>query len=123
MKLMVQLLPDRVGSPLSVNSLKRDLQIAYATIISLTQRSVSLSSATCGQKKLEVDFCIVRDGRPWLLAECKSNQESISPALKKMAALFPKAQAFQLTTKKIDKRPPGQRVRVIHVEKFLSMWV
>ncbi len=30
----------------------------------------------------EVDFVVVRDGKPWFLAEVKSNDERISPALK-----------------------------------------
>jgi predicted AAA+ superfamily ATPase len=32
MKLLVELLPDRLGSPLSINSLREDLQVAYATV-------------------------------------------------------------------------------------------
>jgi len=31
-KLLVELLPDRVGSPLSINSLREDLRVAYATV-------------------------------------------------------------------------------------------
>lgn len=31
--------------------------------------------------KREVDFCIIRDGKPWFLVEVKQKEESLSPAL------------------------------------------
>ena len=29
----------------------------------------------------EVDFLVARDGKPWLLAECKTSETALSPAL------------------------------------------
>jgi len=72
--------------------------------------------------KEEVDFCLVRKGRPWMLVECKSGSRTISKALRKFAALFPEAQAFQLTSAAIDRTVPGTRIRHINVERFLSMF-
>lgn len=185
MQLMLELLPDRVGSLLSVNSLKEDLQVAYATVRSWMQIAMQLylcfsitpyskriaRSTQKAQKvylydwirvadpgarlenvvalhllkachfwtdtavgdfrlhylrtkeKLEVDFCIVRDGAPWMLVECKSNQRSVSPSIYKMAALFPEAQAIQLTMQDVDRMVPGHNIRVMNVERFLSMFI
>lgn len=33
------------------------------------------------KQQREVDFCIVRDGKPWFLVEVKSSRDSLSPAL------------------------------------------
>jgi len=184
-KLLVELLPARVGSPLSVNSLKEDLQVAYATIRDWLQvlenlyicfrvppysrdlaRALSKESkwylmdwipvADSGKQlenivavhlqkachfwtdlayglfelcyirtkeREEVDFCIVRDKKPWMLVECKSNDTSLSKTLRKFSARFPEALAFQTTTSDMDRLVPGTNVRIINVEKFLSMFV
>lgn len=185
MKLLVDLLPERVGSPLSINSLKQDLQVAYATIRdwitilknlyltfqvppysknisrSLTKESkyylydwlpikapgpllenvvaVHLLKA-CHfwtdtgkgvfelqyirtREKLEVDFCIVRDKKIWMLIECKSNDASLSPALKKMAEQFPQVPAFQLTLKNENRKIPGTKLCIMNTEKFLSQLI
>lgn len=185
MKLLIELLPDRVGSPLSVNSLKEDLQVAYATVrewlmvakhlyicfgiapfarniaraltkeqkiylfdwMPVTNPGARLENLVAvhllklchfwtdtavghfklryirTKEKREVDFCVLRDQRPWMLVECKSNQSAIEPALQTMAAQFPKALAFQLTTKPMDRKVPGTNIRVLNVERFLSMGI
>lgn len=105
-KLLVELLPDRVGSPLSINSLREDL---------LKEPKMYL--------KDEVDFCVLRDRKPFWLIECKSNDTAISPALQTMSEKFPKAKAFQLTLQDIDKINPATQIRLIQTEKFLSMLV
>lgn len=185
MRVLVELLPERVGSPLSVNSLREDLQVAYATVrnwmlvlqhlyvcfgvapyatriarglskeqkvylfdwIPVVEPGARLENLVAvhllkachlwtdtaqgrfdlryirTKDKLEVDFCVLREQRPWLLVECKSNQSAIAPALYKMAEHFPKAQAFQLTTQDVDRQIPGTTIRLINVERFLSMLV
>lgn len=182
-KLLVELLPDRVGSPLSVNSLREDLQVAYATVrdwmsvlrnlyicfsvlpfsknvarslikepkvylmdwTSISDDGARLENVvavhllkTCDfwtdigkgvfelryirtKDKQEVDFCVLRDQKPFWLIECKSSDTAISPALQTWAAQFKNASAFQLTTKETDRVVPGSGVRLIQTEKFLSM--
>lgn len=44
----------------------------------------------------EVDFCIVRDGKPWFLAEVKKNDSSLSPALRHFQEQTKAAHAFQI---------------------------
>lgn len=183
-KLLVELLPGRVGSPLSVNSLREDLQVGYATVRdwmavlqnlyicfrvppysrnisrSLTKESkyylfdwlpikdqgpllenivaIHLQKAChywtdlahdvfdlCylrTREKQEVDFCIVRNGKPWMLVECKSQGTSISKALRKFADMFENAAAYQLTTADADRIIPGSRIRLMNIETFLSMF-
>lgn len=185
MKLLLELLPDRVASPLSINSLKEDIQVAYATVrdwmeitrqlyitFAISPYSKNIARALTKERKyylfdwypvedpgaklenivalhllkachfwtdtaidhfeltyirtkekLELDFCLLRNKKPWILVECKSNQTAISPALKKIAEKFPKASAYQLTLKDIDRKIPGTQIRIINVEKFLSMLV
>ncbi len=184
-KLLVELLPGRVGSPLSINSLREDLQVAYATVrewITVLQnlyicfrvppyskniaRSLTkeakyylfdwLPIVNSGpllenivavhlqkvchfwtdlaydkfelcyirtREKKEVDFCIVREGKPWMLVECKSQSTALSGVLKKFAAQFPSAMAFQLTIADVDRVVPGYNIRIMNVEKFLSMFI
>ena len=184
-KLLVELLPGRVGSPLSINSLREDLQIAYATVRdwiivlqnlyicfkvppysrdiarALTRESkyylfdwlpiankgpllenivaIHLQKAchfwtdlACGvfdlcyirtKEKEEVDFCVVRDGKPWMLVECKSQSTSVSKSLRKFSNRFPNALAFQTTTSNEDRLVPGTNIRIINIEKFCAMFV
>ncbi len=184
-KLLVELLPDRVASPLSVNSLREDLQVAYATVrdwISVLQSlficfaippyskkiarsllkepkiylmdwtGIADSGArlenvvavhllkTCNywtdigkglfelryirtKDKQEVDFCVLRDHKPFWLIECKSNETTISPTLRNLIEQFPKASAFQLTLQDVDRKIPAHPIRLIQVERFLSMLV
>ena len=184
-KLLIGLLPGRVGSPLSINSLREDLQVAYATVRawmavlqnlfvcfrvppyshnisrSLVKESkyylydwlpienqgplienivaVHLQKAChywtdlaydrfelCyirTREKQEVDFCIVRENKPWMLVECKSRHTSISKTLRKFADRFSDALAYQVTSADVDRVAPGSRIRLINVEKFLSMFV
>jgi len=184
-KLLIGLLPGKVGSPLSINSLREDLQVAYATVRewmavlqnlyvcfrvppysrnisrSLTKESkyylfdwlpiekqgplienivaVHLQKAChywtdlaydrfelCyirTREKQEVDFCVVRGNEPWMLVECKSRHTTISKALRKFAGLFPGAKAFQITLADVDRVVPGSRIRLMNVERFLSMLV
>jgi hypothetical protein len=48
------------------------------------------------KEKHEVDFLVVRDGKPWFLAEVKHHEESISPALKFYQDQLKAPFAFQL---------------------------
>jgi len=48
------------------------------------------------KEKREVDFLVVRDGKPWFLAEVKHHEESISPILKFYQDQLKAPYAFQL---------------------------
>ena len=48
------------------------------------------------KEKHEVDFLVVRDGKPWFLAEVKHHEESVSPALKLYQDQLKAPFAFQL---------------------------
>lgn len=185
-RLLIELLPLRVGSPLSIHSLKEDLQVAYATVRewvtvlkhlyvcfqvppyskniarSLTKESKYylydwLSIEDAGARlenivavhlqkachywtdtaqgffelcyirtkdKLEVDFCILRDKKPWMLVECKSGETNLAPSFKKIQdQLGGKIPAYQLTTQNIDRKILLTSCRIMNVEKFLSMFV
>ena len=40
------------------------------------------------KEKREVDFCVLLDGKPWLLVECKTGESEVSPSLKRFASAF-----------------------------------
>jgi hypothetical protein len=48
------------------------------------------------KEKREVDFVVVRDGKPWFLAEVKHHEEEMSPALKLFQSQINAPFAFQL---------------------------
>lgn len=50
------------------------------------------------KEKYEVDFLVVRDGKPWFLAEAKHRDESLNPALKRYQDQVGAPFAFQVTT-------------------------
>ena len=49
------------------------------------------------KEKREVDFLVARDGRPWILAEVKYSDESLSPSLKRYQDQLGAPFAFQVT--------------------------
>lgn len=185
MVLLADLIPEKVASPLSIQSLKEDMQAAYASVRSWVMlletvydcfkvppyarsivRSLRKESkyylfdwtrvrdpgarlenlVACHLLKLchywtdvaegkfdlyyirtrdqlEIDFCVVLDGKPFMLVECKSNASAVSPTLLRFSEKFPQARAYQLTLDKTDRKIPGTQVRVINTEKFLAMWM
>jgi hypothetical protein len=48
------------------------------------------------KRKQEVDFVVIRDGKPWMLVEVKSGQGQITPALRYFQAATKAPHAFQL---------------------------
>jgi len=184
-EVLAEILPQKVGSPLSLNSLREDLSVAYASIRSwvrvleavyycfrikpyaknivrslkkepklyvfditkIKDEGIRLENLVAlhllkvcqfwtdtavgefelcyirNKQKEEVDFCLLREGEPWMLVECKSQKTAVSSTLKKFSDLFPKAWCFQLTLKNTDKKILGTKIRLISVEKFLSMFI
>jgi predicted AAA+ superfamily ATPase len=183
LRVLADLLPERVGSPLSMNSLREDVGVAYATVrdwigvlealyhvllvrpwagrLTRTLRAepkLYLSDAlpvesvgprrenlaalhllkACHfwtdtaqgefslhflrtKEKEEVDFVVVRDRRPWMLVECKSDEKEPAPALRKFAALLGTKLNFQLVAVPgHDRAYPEPRIRVLDYDRFFS---
>ena len=178
---LLLLLPKRVGSILSVNSLKEDLQVAHNTITSwlktferlyitytLDPHTAKLQRAIHKEKKLylwdwsqipdesarfenmvashlwkavqtwrdlgmgdfelkflrdrdrrEVDFCILKNHKPWILVEAKLSETQAAEPLLYFANRL-KVPAFQLTDKKnVERKTAG--VFVLSAERFLPL--
>ena len=73
------------------------------------------------REKREVDFLITRDKAPWMLVECKSRSESLSPHLLYYKNILKSPLNFQLVdSKTCDKKHRLKNIRVIGYEKFFS---
>lgn len=187
---LLDLLPERVGSLLSYNSLREDVQVAYATvrdwvllaeslyfgffvrpyskkikrsllaepklylfdILQLPKNSgARIENLTAlhllkscqfwtdsaqgvfelnfvrDKEKREVDFLIVRDKRPWMLVECKSNEKTVSKNLLYFSEVLRPAYNIQLILdQKFDrsfKLPDKREIRIMGYENFLSRLV
>lgn len=188
LRVMVELLPERVGSLLSLNALREDVGIAFGTakawlsvleslyyaftirpftgrvarslraepklylydVLQIPREAAGarLENLTAlhllkachywtdtaegafelrflrDKEKREVDFVVLRDRKPWLLVECKSNETDPAPALLHWMKHFPGVPAFQLTTKPHHRSFPGHGgLRVVSYEKFLAALV
>jgi uncharacterized protein len=185
LKLLVQLLPTKVGSPFSVNSLRENLSVAYATLRDWTKvlealyvhfevlpYSQKLSRMLIAEPKIylfdgsqiptkgsqlenlvalhllkaahfwtdsaqgefslhylrnkekkEVDFCLVQDGLPKVLIECKSGETQIAEALISFSKLLKTTLNFQL----VDipgycRHYPQLNTTVVAYDLFLSLF-
>lgn len=188
LRVLADLLPERVGSPLSVNALREDVGAAYATVrewlsvfealyhcflvrpyasrvarairqapklylfdilqVPASSMGARLENLTAlhllkachywtdtaaGEFDLryvrdkegrEVDFLILRDGKPWLMVECKSGDIEPSPALERFRRQLGVTRAFQLVTRAgYDREYPALSLRVVSYERFLAGWV
>lgn len=184
-RVLIDLLPERIGSLLSVNSLREDVGKAYATVRSwlgvldvlyysftirpyarrLTralraepklylfdtlripeelgskrlenQVALHLLKACCfwtdtaqgewdlrfvrTKEKREVDFLLLRDGKPWMLLECQSGETEPVRDLVAFTRLLEPAHSVQLVCdESVDRSYPEHRVRVMGYERFLS---
>jgi predicted AAA+ superfamily ATPase len=73
------------------------------------------------KERREVDFLVLRDGRPWLLAEARSDDTAPSAALRHFSALLRPAHAVQLVARPgFDREYPAFGIRVIEYERFFS---
>lgn len=185
LRVLADLLPERVGSLLSVNSLREDVGAAYATVRSWLQVFEALyhcffvppyakriSRAIRAMPKLylydtltipgdasasrfenlaalhllkachfwtdaaygafdlrfirdkqrrEVDFLVLREGRPWMLVECKSGDTDPSPALLYFQSQLGGTRAFQLVRRPgYDRLYTKTNVRVMDYERFFA---
>lgn len=73
------------------------------------------------KEKAEVDFCVIRDQKVWLLVECKSGETSLSPHLVKFTQELKPAWSFQLVEDlNYDKTHAQYGIRVTSLEKFCA---
>jgi uncharacterized protein len=69
------------------------------------------------KEQREVDFLVVRDGIPWLLVECQSDEIEPSPALARFAA-----QLGIRTRPGYERLYAATGLRVLSHERFLAGW-
>jgi hypothetical protein len=184
-RVLMELLPERVGSLLSVNSLREDVGKAYATVRSwlgvldilyycftIRPYSKKLSRALKAEPKLylydilripsehaarrlenlaalhllkacsfwtdsaqgefdlrfirdrekrEVDFLVLRDGKPWMAVECKSGQKEPDENLERFSRILKPVHSIQLVTdENHDRYYAESGIRVMGYQKFLS---
>jgi uncharacterized protein len=185
LRVLADLLPERVGSLLSVNALREDIGVAYGTVRAWLQvfealyhcflvrpwtkrvaravrtapklylydtlaippaaASARLENLTAlhllkachywtdvahgefelrfvrDKEQREVDFVVVRDGKPWLLVESKSNDIQPAATLVRFRERLAAPHAFQLVRRPgYDRAYPQLDVRVIDHERFLA---
>ena len=183
MRVLVDLLPSRVGSLLSVNSLREDVGVAYATVrdwigvlealyhcflirpwagrlsralkaepklylydvLPIGSRPARVENVTAlhllkachfwtdaahgsfdlrfvrTREKKEVDFAVIRDGRPWMLVECKSGTLEPTPPLIGFARALGTRLNYQLVDSRgHDREFPEKGVRVMDYRRFLA---
>ena len=185
LRVLADLLPERVGSLLSINALREDIGVAFGTVrawiqvfealyhcflikpwskrvhravhavpklylydilsIPASAHSARLENLTAlhllkachywtdaaygdfdlrfvrDKEQREVDFLVTRDGKPWCLIECKSNDTQPSPALLRFRDQLAVPRAFQLVRKQgYDREYPQLMTRVIDHERFLA---
>ena len=75
--------------------------------------------------KREVDFCVTKDGNPWLLLEVKTSEKAISPALIHYSELLRPEFSIQLLPEGASRREQyttqGMRILMIPIDEFLSV--
>jgi len=185
LRVLAELLPERVGSLLSINALREDVGVAHVTVqgwlrvfeslyhcffvrpyaqrvarairaapklylfdvlqIPIANRAARLENVTAlhllkacdywtdlahgefelrfvrDKEQREADFLVLRDKKPWILVECKSNDVEPAPSL----AYFQKAlgvkRAYQLVTRpKYDRLYAASGLRVLSYERFAA---
>lgn len=184
-RVLADLLPERAAGLLSVNALREDVGVAYATVrawlaafealyllflvrphapriaralraepklylydtlaipasrlgarrenlvaLHLLKACHQWTDAAAGEfelryvrdkEKREVDFLVLRDRRPWLMVECKSNDAAPSPHLIRFATALEVPLRFQLVDRPgFDRVYAEPRVRVLDPERFLA---
>jgi predicted AAA+ superfamily ATPase len=178
-------LPDLIGSPLSLNALREDLQVAHATVAKwlqilervymifrisplggpkiravkkeqkhyhwdwsvipeLPQRFENLMAShllkwihwqedtqgwnmelryfrdTDGR---EVDFVILKEGRPTHLIECKWSDGEVSKHLEYLKAKYPEAHAYQIHFDGTADKQTKSKIRIIPALRFLKDYI
>ncbi|MCI5064696.1 ATP-binding protein [bacterium] len=179
-KLLADLLPSKVGSPLSIRSLREDLQVAYETVqrwigilenlffcfrispygppkiraIKKEQKLYLWDWSLCTEQGprfenfvasqllkychavedtngyhmelrflrevtgKEIDFVVLKEGKPLFAVECKNRQHEIDPSIKYFAERSDIPQFYQVHLGEKDYENAEHRIRVLPFEKF-----
>ena len=75
------------------------------------------------KQKREVDFLVVRNKKPYMLVEVKSNQSTPSKSLQYFHEILKPTFTFQLVTQKTQERRSlikDPNIKNIHIERFLA---
>ncbi len=73
------------------------------------------------KEKEEVDFCVLRDKKVWMLVECKSSQIALSKHLVKFTEILRPDWSFQLVDDaSYDRNYPQYGIRVTSLERFCA---
>jgi predicted AAA+ superfamily ATPase len=139
LRVLADLLPDRVGSLLSMNALREDVGVAYGTIRSWIQVFIALyhcflvkpyarriARAIRAAPKLYLfdGLRIPADrtgARQENLTACRSNDTEPSPALTYFQQALRVSQSIQLVTRTgYDRMYAQKRIRVTSYEQFLA---
>jgi hypothetical protein len=104
-ELPVDILPERAGSPLSGANLSRDVEVDHKTLerwlTILENMHICFRLAPFGSPRIravkkekdtdrrEVDFVVLRGGRPQFAVECRTGDRAISPAVRCCAERAP----------------------------------
>lgn len=141
------LLPERVGSLLSINSIRSAPKLYLFDILAIDARLTAkrLENLTAlhllkachywmdlghghfalhfvrDKQGREADFLVVRDKTPWLLVECKSGDVAPSASLLHFATELRVQRSFQLVERSgFDREYPVHHLRVLDYERFFS---
>jgi len=73
------------------------------------------------KEKEEVDFCVLRDGKVWLLVECKSGAQALSKHLVKFTESLRPQWSFQLVDDtSYDRFYAEHNIRMMSLERFCA---
>lgn len=76
------------------------------------------------KEQREVDFLVLRDGKLWVLVECKSGDTEPARPLLHFRERLAVDRAFQLVDRAgYDREYPQLKVRVMSYERFFAGWV
>jgi uncharacterized protein len=107
-------LPALVGSPLSLNALREDVQVSHKTVarwVTILERlyyifrippfgAPNIRAVKKEQKHYHINWSLVsktgEKGRPTHLIECKNEDTGVSASLRYLKERFPKTEAWQL---------------------------
>jgi hypothetical protein len=88
---LVDLLPSRVGSPLSIKGLREDLAVDHKTV----ERWLTILENLYLCFRI-VDFVVLRGRAPLFAVECRSGDRAVSPAIRHFAARTAIPRFFQV---------------------------
>jgi predicted AAA+ superfamily ATPase len=132
LELLAMRLPELVGSPLSINGLREDLQVSHKTAakwLDVLERLYAIFRiAPFGAPKIravkkelrffrdvdrrEVDFVVTEARKPILFVECKWGDDPVDRGLRYLVERFPGVEAWQISATGERDYKTGEGIRV-----------